>query len=140
MLKGFRQFILKGNVVDLAVAVVIGAAFSSVVTSLTKDFINPLLALIGGQPDLSAYYATVGKSRFLYGDFFTTLISFLIDAAVIYFLVVLPLNKLISLSKSEKPADPSTKRCPQCLSDIPIEAKRCAFCIQPVPTLRPKRD
>ena|SRR5579884_2256738 len=136
MFKGFRQFILRGNVVDLAVAVVVGAAFSSVVSSLTTDFINPLISLVGGKPNLSFLYFTIRGSKFLVGDFLNNLITFLIDAAVIYFFVVTPINKLVSLSKSQKPADPSTKKCPHCLSEIPMEAKRCAFCTYPVPTLK----
>lgn len=128
MLQGFKQFILKGNVVDLAVGIVIGVAFGNVVTALVKDLITPLVAAIGGNPDFSSLYFTVNNSKFMIGDFFNALLSFLINAAVMYFFVVIPMNKLVTLTKKEKPVDPTTKKCPECLSIIPIEAKRCAFC------------
>jgi large conductance mechanosensitive channel len=128
MLKGFKEFILKGNVVDMAVGIVIGVAFGGVVTALVKDLISPLIAVIGGTPDFSSLYFTINHSKFMVGDFINALLSFLINAAVIYFFVVLPINRLTALSKKEKPADPTTKKCPQCLSVVPIEAKRCAFC------------
>jgi large conductance mechanosensitive channel len=128
LLQGFKQFILKGNVVDLAIGIVIGVSFGAVVTALVKDLITPLIAAIGGVPDFSSIYFTVNHSKFMIGDFINALLSFLINSAVIYFLVVLPMNKLISLSRKEKPADPTTKKCPECLSIIPLEAKRCSFC------------
>ncbi len=128
MLQGFKQFILKGNVVDLAVGIVIGVAFGNVVTALVKDLITPLVSVIGGNPDFSSLYFTVNNSKFMIGDFFNALLSFLINASVMYFFVVLPMNKLVTLTKKEKPADPTTKKCPECLSSIPLEAKRCAFC------------
>lgn len=128
MLQGFKQFILKGNVVDLAVGVVIGVAFGSLVTALVKDLITPLIAAFGGTPDFSALSFTINNSKFLIGDFINALLSFLINAAVIYFFVVLPMNKLIATTKKEKPVDPTTKKCPECLSLIPVEARRCAFC------------
>ena len=128
MLKGFKQFILKGNVVDLAVGVVVGVAFGAVVTALVKDIITPLLAAIGGKPDFSKISFTVNNSQFLIGDFLNAFISFIIVAAVIYFLVVLPMNKLIALTNRQKPIDPTTKKCPECLSVIPLGAKRCPFC------------
>ncbi|MCX6704779.1 MAG: large conductance mechanosensitive channel protein MscL [Candidatus Woesebacteria bacterium] len=128
MLKGFKQFILKGNVVDLAVGVVIGVAFGSVVTALVKDIITPLIAAIGGKPDFSALSFTINHSQFLIGDFLNALISFVMIALVIYFFVVLPMNKLIALTKKEKPIDPATKKCPECLSIIPLGARRCPFC------------
>jgi large conductance mechanosensitive channel len=128
MLKGFKEFILKGNVVDLAVGIVIGVAFGGVVSALVKDLITPLIAAIGGNPDFSSIYFTINHSKFMVGDFMNALLSFLINAAVIYFLVVLPMNKLTALTKKEKPVSPTTKKCPQCLSVIPVDAKRCAFC------------
>ena len=128
MLKGFRDFILRGNVVDLAVAVVIGAAFGALVTALVKDLITPLIAAILGKPDFSALTFTIHKSKFLYGDFINALIAFLSIAAVIYFFVVQPLNKLTARLKPGKPVDEVTRSCPECLSDIPSAARRCAFC------------
>jgi large conductance mechanosensitive channel len=134
MLRGFRAFLLRGNVVDLAVAVVVGAAFTAVVTAFVKDLITPLIAAVFGKPDFGSLYFTVNNSKFLYGDFINAVIAFVIAAAVIYYFVVLPINALIERShRREKPADPTTKKCPECLSEIPIEAKRCAFCTQPVP-------
>lgn len=128
MLKGFKQYILKGNVVDLAVGVVVGVAFGSVVTALVKDIITPVIGAIGGKPDFSALSFTINHSEFLVGDFLNALISFIIVAGVIYFFVVVPMNKLIALTKKEKPIDPTTKKCPECLSIISIDAKRCPFC------------
>jgi large conductance mechanosensitive channel len=129
MLRDFKQFILRGNVVDLAVAVVIGAAFGSIVTSLVKDLITPLIAAIGGKPDFSSLYFTVNGSKFMYGDFLNAVISFAILAAVIFFLIIQPINKLTEYSNRRKvPADPSEKKCEFCLSDIPKAATRCAFC------------
>jgi large conductance mechanosensitive channel len=133
-MKGFRAFLLRGNVVDLAVAVVIGAAFGVLVTAFVKDLVTPLIAALGGQPDFAALYFTVNKSKFMYGDFFNAVIAFVIIAAVIYFFVVVPINALIARSRKEPPADPTTKKCTECLSEIPIGAKRCAFCAQPQPT------
>jgi large conductance mechanosensitive channel len=127
-MKGFKEFILKGNVVDLAVGIVIGVSFGGVVTALVKDLITPLIAVVGGTPDFSALSFTIGKSKFLVGDFINALLSFLINAAVIYFFVVVPMGKLTALAKKEKPASPNTKKCPYCLSDVPVGAKRCAFC------------
>lgn len=133
MFRGFRAFLLRGNVVDLAVAVVIGAAFGAVVSAFVKDLMTPLIAALFGKPDFASLYFTINKSKFLYGDFFNAIISFVIVAAVIYYFVVLPINALIERSRREKPADPTTKKCPECLSEIPIDAKRCAFCAQPQP-------
>lgn len=133
-MKGFRAFLLRGNVVDLAVAVVIGAAFGTVVTAFVKDLVTPLIAAIGGKPDFNALYFTVNNSKFMYGDFINALIAFLIIAAVIYFFVVVPINALIARSRKEPPADPTTKKCTECLSEIPIGARRCAFCAQPQST------
>lgn len=128
-MRGFKEFLLRGNVVDLAIAVVIGVAFGAVVTAFVKDLITPLIAAIGGQPNFGNLSFTLNHSTFLYGEFINALISFLIIAAVIYFLVVLPMNRLIELSRRRQPpADPSTFKCPECLSNIGIGAKRCAFC------------
>ncbi|MBV9120552.1 MAG: large conductance mechanosensitive channel protein MscL [Chloroflexi bacterium] len=127
-MSGFRQFILRGNVVDLAIAVVIGAAFGGVVTALVKDLITPLIAAIGGKPDFSGLYFTVNNSRFLYGDFINTLIAFLLIALVVYYLVVLPMNALLTRYRPERAPEAKTQQCPECLSDIPIGARRCSFC------------
>jgi large conductance mechanosensitive channel len=127
-MKGFRQFLLRGNVIDLAVAVVIGAAFVAVVTAFVKDILTPLIAAIGGNPDFSQLTFSVNNSKFLYGDFINALIAFVIVAAVIYYLVILPVNTLISRARRQPPADPTTEKCPECLSEIPIDARRCAFC------------
>jgi large conductance mechanosensitive channel len=132
-MQGFKAFLLRGNVVDLAVAVVIGAAFGVLVSAFVKDLVTPLIAALGGQPDFGALYFTVNKSKFMYGDFFNAVIAFVIIAAVIYFFVVVPINALIARSRKEPPADPTTKKCTECLSEIPIAAKRCAFCAQPQP-------
>jgi|SRR5580700_10933385 large conductance mechanosensitive channel len=133
MLSGFKQFILRGNVVDLAVGVVIGAAFGAVVTALTKDLLTPLIAALVGKPDFSAIHFTINGSLFPVGDFINAAISFLLVAAAVYFFVVTPVNALIArMRKAPAPADPTTKKCGECLSEIPIDAKRCAFCAQPV--------
>jgi large conductance mechanosensitive channel len=132
MLKGFKQFILRGNVVDMAVGVVIGAAFAAVVTAFTKDLLTPLIAAIVGKPDFSAIKFTINGSLFAIGDFINAAISFLLVAAAVYFFVVTPVNLLISkMRKAPAPADPTTKKCPECLSEIPIDARRCAHCSQP---------
>ncbi len=131
MFRGFRAFLLRGNVVDLAVAVVIGAAFGAVVDALVKDLVTPLIAAIGGNPDFGSLNFTIHNSKFLYGDFLNALIAFVLIAAVIYYFVVLPINALVSRARKEPSADPTTKKCTECLSEIPIGAKRCAFCAQP---------
>ncbi len=129
MLKGFRQFILRGNVVDLAVGVVVGAAFNSVVNSLVKDVITPLITALFRQPDLSKLRFSVRGNEVSYGNFLNEVISFLIVAAAIYFFVILPLNALHNRRNSKAPAEePNTKKCPFCLSEIPKEAKKCAYC------------
>jgi large conductance mechanosensitive channel len=132
MAGGFRQFLLRGNVVDLAVGVVIGAAFGGVVTAFTKDLLTPLIAAIAGKPDFSALQFTVNNSRFPVGDFVNAILSFVIIAAAVYYFVVLPVNTLVSRARKEPPADPATKKCPQCVSEIAITAKRCAFCTSPL--------
>jgi large conductance mechanosensitive channel len=124
----FKAFILRGNVVDLAIAVVIGAAFGAVITALVEDFITPLIAALGGQPDFSALSFTINDSIFRYGHFLNAVISFLIIAAVVFFLVVVPLNALVARSRREPTPDPTTRKCPECLSEIPLAARRCAFC------------
>ncbi|HXM21157.1 MAG TPA: large conductance mechanosensitive channel protein MscL [Terriglobales bacterium] len=134
MLSGFKQFILRGNVIDMAVGVVIGAAFASVVSAFTKDLLTPLIAAIAGKPDFSAIKFTVNGSLFAIGDFVNTAVAFLLVATAVYFFVVTPINALVTrMRKAPTPADPTTKKCPECLSEIPIDAKRCAHCAQPVP-------
>ena len=135
MVQGFKQFILRGNVIDLAVAVVIGAAFGAVVTAFVADFITPLIAAIGGQPDFSRLDFKINGSSFLYGHFINALLSFLIIAAVVYFFVVVPMNHLMTRMKTEPTPDPATRKCPACLSEIQIGARRCAFCTSEVPPL-----
>jgi len=128
-MKGFKQFLMRGNVVDLAVAVVMGAAFGAVVTELVKDLITPLLAAIVGKPDFSALFFTVNGSKFMIGSFLNAVISFLLIATAVYFFIVLPINTLMArLRRGAAPPDPTTKNCPECLSSIPIAARRCAFC------------
>jgi large conductance mechanosensitive channel len=130
MFKGFRDFVLRGNVVDLAVAVIIGAAFGAIVNSLVKDIITPLIAAIVGKPDFSALVLHVHGGAITYGNFLNAAISFLLVAAAVYFLFVLPMKYV--LARVNKPAAATTKACPECLSDIPLAAKRCKFCSQPV--------
>ena len=133
MLSGFKQFILRGNVVDLAVGVVIGAAFGGVVTALTKDLLTPLIAAVVKAPDFSGLKWTLNGSTFAYGDFVNALISFILVAGAVYFFVVTPINALIARTRKDPaPADPTTKKCPECLSEIPIDARRCSHCSEPV--------
>ena len=132
MAGGFKQFLLRGNVVDMAVGVVVGAAFGAVVTAFTKDLLTPLIAAVAGKPDFSAIKFTVNGSAFLLGDFINALVAFLIVASAVYYMVVLPINALVSRARKEPPADPATKKCPECLSEIPFQAKRCAFCTSAV--------
>jgi large conductance mechanosensitive channel len=127
MLKDFKAFLLRGNVVDLAVAVVIGAAFGTVVNALVKDLLTPLLA-IPGKSDFSSLHFTINHSHFLYGDFINVLISFLSIAAAVFFFVVKPVNALMARRKTEPDVDSTTRECPECLSSIPSAARRCAFC------------
>ncbi len=128
-MKGFKQFLLRGNVVDLAVGVVIGAAFGTVVSSFVKDVLTPFIAAIVKQPDFSALAVTIHGSKIMYGSFLNALIAFVLVAAAVYYFVVLPINALVARArKAPAPADPTTKKCPECLSEIPIDAKRCAFC------------
>jgi large conductance mechanosensitive channel len=130
MLKGFRDFILRGNVVDLAIAVVIGAAFTGIVTAFVTDIVNPLIAALVQKPDFSALVLNVNGGILKYGDFLNALISFLLVAFVVYFFVVVPVNKLIAKYFPKPVAPPTTKPCPQCLSDIPMAATRCSHCAQ----------
>ncbi len=130
MFKGFREFVLRGNVVDLAVGVVIGAAFGTVVTAFVKDLLTPIIAALVQKPDFANLSFTVNGSKFLYGDFINALISFLLVAAAVYYFVVLPVNAL--MKRFEKQALPDKKKCPQCQSDIALDATRCAFCTQPL--------
>jgi large conductance mechanosensitive channel len=133
MLSGFKQFILRGNVVDMAVGVVIGAAFGAVVTALTKDLLTPLIAAVVQKPDFSALAFTLNGTVFPIGDFLNAAVSFLLIATAIYFFVVVPVNALISrMRTAPAPSDPTTKKCPECLSEIPIQARRCAHCTQPL--------
>ena len=127
-MKGFRAFLLRGNVVDLAVGVVIGVAFGSVVTAFVKDLMTPLIAALFGQPNFANLTFTINNSKFLYGDFINAVLAFVIVATVIYFFVVMPFTALMARFHKEPHADPTTRRCPECLSEIPIEARRCAFC------------
>jgi large conductance mechanosensitive channel len=130
---GFKSFILRGNVVDLAVAVIIGAAFGAVVQALVKDLITPIIGALGGLPDFSAWFFTINGSKFLIGDFINVVLSFLVIAAVVYFFVVVPVQKLMDRSKVETQNVPATTReCPYCLSNIPNNATRCAFCTSEV--------
>lgn len=128
MLNDFKKFLLRGNVVDMAVGIVVGAAFGTVVQSLVKDLLTPFIAAIIKQPDFSGLIFTLHGSKFLYGEFINAFISFFIIAATVYFFVVLPVNTLVARSHKQPPADPTTKKCPECLSEIPIDAKRCKFC------------
>jgi large conductance mechanosensitive channel len=128
VLNDFKAFLLRGNVIDLAVAVVIGAAFKSIVDALVADLVTPLIGAFGGKPDFSSLNFTINSSHFLYGDFLNQVISFVIIAAVIFFFVITPVNAMMARAKKEPPADPTLKKCPECISDIPVNAKRCAFC------------
>jgi large conductance mechanosensitive channel len=129
MLKGFREFVLRGNVVDLAVGVVIGGAFGTIVSALVKDLITPFIAAIVGKPDFSYLGFKIGSTPFPVGDFINAVVSFLLVASAIYFFVVVPVNALMArVKRGETPPDPTTKKCPECLSEIPIAARRCAFC------------
>jgi len=126
MLKDFKKFILRGNVVDLAVAVVIGAAFGTIVTALVKDMVTPLIAAIGGKPNFSNLIFTVNHSKFMYGDFLNAVVSFLLISSVVFFFVVQPLNKLMA---KLRPAEEIKEHpCPECLSNVPLKATRCKFC------------
>ena len=132
MFKEFKQFLLRGNVVDLAVGVVVGAAFGTVVTALVKDLLTPLISAIAKVPDFSNLSFTLNGSQFMYGDFVNAFVSFLLVAVAVFFCVVKPMNVLIAHAHKEPPADPLTKKCPECMSEIPRDAKRCMHCAQVV--------
>ena len=136
-MSGFRKFLLRGNVVDLAVAVVAGAAFKDVVDALVKSLITPLIGALGGTPDFSALFFTINNSRFDIGLFVNAIVAFVIIAAVVYFLVVLPVNKLMDRFKAQSPVAQPERECPYCISKIPQAATHCAFCTQQVPTAGP---
>jgi large conductance mechanosensitive channel len=137
MLQEFKQFILRGNVIDLAVAVVIGAAFGAIVTSLVENIITPLIGAIGGQPDFSGLTFTINNSEIRYGAFLNALISFLIIAAVIFFAVVKPMNAIMTRMRTEPTPDPQTGKCPFCLSEVQLGARRCPFCTQEIEVIAP---
>jgi|SRR6188474_1588490 large conductance mechanosensitive channel len=129
MLRGFKEFVLRGNVLDLAVAVVVGGAFGAIVNAMVKDLVTPLIGAIVGKPDFSALVVTINGSQFLIGDFLNAIISFLLIASAVYFFIVVPVNALKArAARGEAPPDPTTKKCPECLSEVPIGARRCAFC------------
>ncbi len=133
MIQEFKKFILRGNVVDLAVAVVVGAAFGAVVNGLVKDMITPLLGALGGQPDFSRLAFTINGSRFMYGEFLNAIVSFLLVASALFFLVVQPLNHLQTrMARRKTPEEPTDRKCPECLSEIPKAATRCKFCTSKV--------
>ena len=128
----FKQFLLRGNVVDTAVALVMALAVFAVVTALIKDLITPIIAAMAGKPDFSALTFEINKSAFMYGDFINALITFFLTAAAMFFFIVVPMNALIARSRKEPPADPTTRKCPECMSEIPVDARRCAFCASEV--------
>lgn len=127
-MKDFKEFLLRGNLVDMAVGIVIGLAFAAVITALVADLVTPLIAAIGGNPDFSTLSFTINNSHFLYGAFINALITFIVIAAVIFFLVVKPVNALMARRRAELPVDADVRACPECLSEIPKAARRCAFC------------
>jgi len=136
MLEDLKKFILRGNVVDMAVGVVVGAAFGGVITALTKDLLTPLVSAVVGKPDFSSIGFQIRNTSFPVGDFINSIVSFLLIAGAIYFFVVTPVNALLARMHKEPQAAPTTRKCPECLSEIPIEARRCAHCAQPVPVGR----
>jgi large conductance mechanosensitive channel len=129
----FKQFLLRGDFVDMAVALVMALAVFAVVQALIEDLITPLIAAMAGKPDFSALTFQINESTFRYGDFVNALITFILIAAAVFFFIVVPMNALIARSRKEPPADPTTRKCPECLSEIPIDAGRCAFCTSQVP-------
>jgi large conductance mechanosensitive channel len=133
-MKGFKEFLLRGNVLDLAVAVVIGGAFGAVVTALVKDLLTPLIGAIVQAPNFSGIGFTINGSQFLVGDFLNAVLSFLLIATAVYVFIVLPMNALVARQRrGEASPDPTTKKCPECLSDVPIAARRCAHCTSALP-------
>jgi large conductance mechanosensitive channel len=136
MFKEFRTFLMRGNVIDLAVAVVLGVAFGAVITALVEDIITPIIAAFGGQPDFSALTFTINDSKFLYGDFINKVIYFVIVALAIFLVVVKPMNIMMArMRRGETTPDPTTRICPECLGEVPIAAARCMYCTQPLPAL-----
>jgi large conductance mechanosensitive channel len=127
-MKDFKEFLLRGNLVDMAIGIVIGIAFAAVVTALVADLITPLIAAIGGNPDFSSLHFKIHGSYFLYGAFFNSLFSFIVIAAVVFYFVLKPVNALMAHRRTEPPVAASTRPCPECLSEIPTAARRCAFC------------
>ncbi len=142
MLKGFREFILRGNVVDLAVAVILGAAFNAIIGSLVGDVLNPLIAATVGKPDFSYIVLVLGSGHIKIGNFLNAVVSFLIVATVVYFGVVVPMNKFLAHFKKQEAdsAEPTTRPCPECLSAVPIAATRCAFCTSKLPAIKPPAE
>ncbi len=134
-MRDFKAFLLRGNLVDMATGIVIGLAFAAVVTAFVGDLVTPLIAAIFGKPDFGALSFTINGSEFHYGDFLNALIAFVLVAAVLFFVVIKPVNALVARARHEPPADPTTRNCPECLSEIPLEAKRCAFCTTEVTAL-----
>ena len=133
MLKGFKEFMLRGNVIDLAVAVIIGAAFGAVVTALVKDLLTPLIAAVAGKPDFSGIVVNVNGAQLLVGDFLNVLLSFILIATAVYFFFVVPINALVArVRRGEVAPDPTTRKCTECLSEVPVAARRCAFCTSPL--------
>jgi large conductance mechanosensitive channel len=130
--KDFKAFLLRGNLVDMAVGIVIGIAFGAVIAAFVADLVTPLIAAVFGKPDFSSLSFTINGSRFNYGDFLNALVAFVLVALVLFFLVIKPVNALVARSRTEPPADPTTRNCPECLSEIPIAATRCAFCTSQV--------
>ena len=133
MVQDFKKFLLRGNVVDLAVGVVMGVAFGAVITGLVKDLLMPVVAALVGKPDFSALSFTLHGSKFAYGDFLNALVAFLMIGAAVYFFIVLPINTLVARSRRDPPPDPTIRKCPECLSSIPVGARRCAFCTATLP-------
>jgi large conductance mechanosensitive channel len=131
-MKDFKEFLLRGNLVELAVAVVIGVAFAALVDALVQDLVTPIIAAVGGEPDFLGLTFTINGSVFRYGHFLNALLSFVLIAGVVYFLVVKPVNALMARRKTEPPVDESISQCPECLSTVPAAARRCAFCATPL--------
>jgi len=132
MVKEFKTFLLRGNMVELAVAFVIGVAFGAVIAALVKDLITPLIAALFGKQDFSGLTFTLNNSVFRYGDFINAVIAFVLVAAAVFFFVVVPYNRLMARSRREPPTDATTRKCSECLSEIPVGARRCAFCTAPI--------
>jgi large conductance mechanosensitive channel len=132
MLNDFKQFLLRGNFVDMAIALIMALAAFAVVQALIRDLITPIIAAIAGKPDFSALHFTINKSTFSYGDFINAVITFVLTGAAVFFFIVVPMNAFIARSRKEPPVDPTTRKCPECLSEIPVDARRCAFCTSQV--------